>query len=226
MLKDLIKMANKFDSLGLTKEANTIDTLIKKIANQNLTIDSFELNYHIGNCDNLYFEYEYSFSGTFNQIKFNVNGRSVSSQPSLEISEIKSSNFLVEDIVTDLNKFIKDNTNYQIKVDINEFISALKPFEAYFIDKYNESYSEIERQEKICRDEDDERERTRQLTDKELLFSLIAHLDPNVDFTLSKDALNEIITSKSLRLNLLDKEHQDFMLSQTSASSRRYINQY
>lgn len=32
MLKDLIKMAGKLDSLGLKKEADTVDSLIKKIA--------------------------------------------------------------------------------------------------------------------------------------------------------------------------------------------------
>ena len=32
MLKDLVKMASKLDALGLSKEADTIDTLIRKIA--------------------------------------------------------------------------------------------------------------------------------------------------------------------------------------------------
>ncbi len=32
MLKDLIKVANYLDSLGLKKEANNIDSIIKKIA--------------------------------------------------------------------------------------------------------------------------------------------------------------------------------------------------
>lgn len=32
MLKDLIKIANKLDSLGLTKEADFLDNIIKKIA--------------------------------------------------------------------------------------------------------------------------------------------------------------------------------------------------
>jgi len=34
MLKDLIKVANSLDSLGLNKEANIIDSIIKKIAQQ------------------------------------------------------------------------------------------------------------------------------------------------------------------------------------------------
>jgi len=34
MLKDLIKVANKLDSFGLTKEANIIDNIIKKIAQE------------------------------------------------------------------------------------------------------------------------------------------------------------------------------------------------
>lgn len=32
MLKDLVKMASKLDALGLSKEADTIDALIRKIA--------------------------------------------------------------------------------------------------------------------------------------------------------------------------------------------------
>lgn len=32
MLKDLLKVANKLDALGLTKEADVVDTLIQKIA--------------------------------------------------------------------------------------------------------------------------------------------------------------------------------------------------
>ena len=32
MLKDLLKVASKLDSLGLTKEADVVDTLIQKIA--------------------------------------------------------------------------------------------------------------------------------------------------------------------------------------------------
>jgi antitoxin component of RelBE/YafQ-DinJ toxin-antitoxin module len=32
MLKDLVKIANKLDSLGLTKEADVIDTFLNKIA--------------------------------------------------------------------------------------------------------------------------------------------------------------------------------------------------
>lgn len=34
MLKDLVKMASKLDTLGLSKEADTIDALIRKIASR------------------------------------------------------------------------------------------------------------------------------------------------------------------------------------------------
>lgn len=34
MLKDLVKMASKLDSLGLTKEADTIDALVRKMAGE------------------------------------------------------------------------------------------------------------------------------------------------------------------------------------------------
>jgi hypothetical protein len=32
MLKDLVKVANRLDSLGLTREADAIDGLVKKMA--------------------------------------------------------------------------------------------------------------------------------------------------------------------------------------------------
>ena len=32
MIKELIKLANDLDSKGLTKEANTLDKIIKKVA--------------------------------------------------------------------------------------------------------------------------------------------------------------------------------------------------
>ena len=35
MLKDLVKVANRLDSLGLTKEADTLDILVKKMAAMN-----------------------------------------------------------------------------------------------------------------------------------------------------------------------------------------------
>lgn len=44
MLKGLMKVANKLDSIGLTKEADTIDALIRKIvaSENNLLINSSE----------------------------------------------------------------------------------------------------------------------------------------------------------------------------------------
>jgi hypothetical protein len=42
MLKDLLKVANKLDALGLSKEADTVDTLIQKIASKyNTTMIDF-----------------------------------------------------------------------------------------------------------------------------------------------------------------------------------------
>jgi hypothetical protein len=43
MLKDLIKVANKLDSLGLSKEADLLDSLINKIASDNLEIEPEEM---------------------------------------------------------------------------------------------------------------------------------------------------------------------------------------
>ena len=41
MLKDLVKMASKLDALGLSKEADTIDTLIRKIASREDELQSY-----------------------------------------------------------------------------------------------------------------------------------------------------------------------------------------
>lgn len=39
MLKQLAKIANKLDAIGMTKEADVIDRLIKKTASENLEVD-------------------------------------------------------------------------------------------------------------------------------------------------------------------------------------------
>lgn len=41
MLKDLVKMASKLDALGLSKEADTIDALIRKIASREDELQSY-----------------------------------------------------------------------------------------------------------------------------------------------------------------------------------------
>jgi hypothetical protein len=41
MLKDLVKMASKLDALGLSKEADVIDTLIRKIASREDELQSY-----------------------------------------------------------------------------------------------------------------------------------------------------------------------------------------
>lgn len=44
MLKDLVKMASKLDTLGLSKEADTIDALIRKIASREDELHSYMSN--------------------------------------------------------------------------------------------------------------------------------------------------------------------------------------
>jgi len=56
MLKDLKKVANKLDSVGLTKEADTIDALIEKIAfsedeSFNMEPEGFEVKPMTGDYD-------------------------------------------------------------------------------------------------------------------------------------------------------------------------------
>ena len=57
MIQDLIKLANHLDSKGLTKEADALDILIKKVSNGQLSLDDgastvsgdewpWELNWH------------------------------------------------------------------------------------------------------------------------------------------------------------------------------------
>lgn len=41
MLKDLVKMANKLDALGLSKEADVIDNLVRKIASREDELQSY-----------------------------------------------------------------------------------------------------------------------------------------------------------------------------------------
>ena len=52
MLKDLVKVANRLDSLGLTKEADTLDILVKKMAAMNegddLDLEDQDIEYDSG----------------------------------------------------------------------------------------------------------------------------------------------------------------------------------
>ena len=41
MLKDLVKMASKLDALGLSKEADVIDNLVRKIASREDELQSY-----------------------------------------------------------------------------------------------------------------------------------------------------------------------------------------
>jgi len=55
MLKDLVKMASKLDALGLSKEADVIDTLIRKIASKEDDLQSYmrdsEYGMNMGSAD-------------------------------------------------------------------------------------------------------------------------------------------------------------------------------
>lgn len=44
MIKDLVKIADNFDSVGLTKEADAIDNLIRQIASSNSDVEDSSLN--------------------------------------------------------------------------------------------------------------------------------------------------------------------------------------